>query len=537
MLPFLLENLTIIMNADMIPMYSFGKGGKIMTGALRVQRILISSVLLLCMLVLGALAFSHLFETSYLHAGALPESVMLVRDALLPNLAMTAGGIALLMALYRVLAKRRSGYVLAALCAMGAAGSAWFLFGANTAQIYDFQYVIEAAQLFARGNYKSLQVDYFHVYSYQLGFCLPMEILLRLIPSLNINRFMQVMNVVFSFASVGLMSVLAAEATGKGQIGRMTAAMSLLFLPLFFFPVFVYGTVPMVFFSLAAMLCFSRYLRTRRVGYGLLWPALMAIAYVLKPNAAVPMIAIGICAVLDALESRDYKILFFAGLSAALSMAAIRLAIMQYEIRGGVKLTEDMSALARLVMGLKDGGGAAGWYNSYTDKFLPLSVTAEMEREMAMADLREVVKAFAADPGSLACFLREKLLTQWLEPTNGCLWYGNLNDQHGPLAQLAAPVYGQDSALRRLLEGYMNVFQQGLYLLACVGMGKLLREKKNGGSLALALVFIGGVAYHLIFEAKSSYSYMYVLLLLPLAAQGLYVLEAWLSKAIKKIRK
>jgi len=244
----------------------------------------------------------------------------------------------------------------------------------------------------------------------------------------------------------------------------------------------------------------------------------------------------GICAVLDVMESRDYKLLLFAALSAALSVAAIRLIILQYEIRGGMKLTEDLSYLARLVMGLKGGGGASGWYNGYTDKFLPLDVTAQMEREMAMADLREVLAAFAAEPGSLLVFLREKLLTQWLEPTNGCLWYGNLNGQHGALKALAAPVYAQGSGLRAALEGYMNVFQQALYLLSAAGAVDILRKKRGPASLVLPLVLLGGVAYHLIFEAKSSYSYMYVLLLLPLAAQGLCELESWLCVLYRRIK-
>jgi len=243
-----------------------------------------------------------------------------------------------------------------------------------------------------------------------------------------------------------------------------------------------------------------------------------------------------ICAVLDVMESRDWKLLLFAALSAALSVAAIRLIILQYEIRGGMKLTEDLSYLARLVMGLKDGGGAAGWYNGYTDRFLPLDVTAEMEREMAMADLREVLAAFAADPGSLPAFLREKMLTQWLEPTNGCLWYGHLNGQHGALKEWAAPVYAQGSGIRAALEGYMNIFQQTLYLLATVGAASLFRGKKRPESLVLPLILLGGVAYHLIFEAKSSYSYMYVLLLMPLAAQGLAALERAVCKARKNAR-
>ena len=508
-----------------------------MKGLERLQRFLISAALVLCALVLGVLAVSHLFETSYLHAGRTPESVTMLRDSLPLNLLVTSALIAALLALYHLCRKRRSGAVIMGAGLAASAAAAAFLVGARTTQIYDFQYVLEAAQLFAKGNYKPLAVDYFHIYSYQLGFCLPLEVLLRLFPAIDVNCFMQAVNVLLNLGSAIVMAALCTELTGEKRVGRMTLAMCLLFLPLFLFPVFVYGTIPMVFFSLCALFCFARYLRTRRIVYGLLWPVLIAAAYLLKPNAAVPMIAMVICAVLDVMQRKDWKILLFAVLSAVLSVTVLRLAIMQYELRGGMKLTEDLSYLARLVMGLKDGGGAAGWYNSYTDKFLPLDVTAQMEHDMALADLKEVLAAFAAEPGSLFAFLREKLLSQWLEPTNGCLWYGNLNGQHGSLAALAAPVYTQDSALRAALEGYMNVFQQALYLLAFVGTVSLLPKKAETGSLALPLILLGGVMYHLIFEAKSSYSYMYVLLLMPLAVQGLASLERRVCAVWKTCRR
>lgn len=501
-----------------------------------VQQFLFFLVLVLFLLATGFLAVSHLFETSHLYAGATPESITMQYDAFLPNLTLTACLIILMLGIFRILRYRRSKIVLMLLGAAGATLSIVFLTGANTTQIYDFYYVIEAAELFAKGNYKSLGVDYFHVYSYQLGFCLPLEILLRIFPSLDINRFMQAANVVLNVASAGVMAVLCAELTGDRCLGKMTMAMSLLFLPLFLFPVYVYGTIPMVFFSLCAMLCFTHYFKTRRVLFGLLWPVLMAAAYVLKPNAAIPMIAIAICAVLDVMESRDWNLLLFVALSVVLSVVAIKLIILQYEIRGDMELTEDLSHLARLVMGFKDDGGAAGWYNGYTDKFLPLDVTSQMEREMAIADLDAVMAAFAANPGSLLVFLREKLLTQWLEPTNGCLWYGNLNDQHGVLKDLATLVYEQGSSLRVALEGYMNIFQQALYLLSTVGAIKLIHQKKGSIHLILPLVLLGGVMYHLIFEAKSSYSYMYVLLLMPIATQGLGELDEWLGALCRRAK-
>lgn len=42
----------------------------------------------------------------------------------------------------------------------------------GTKQVYDAAIVQEAAELFARGNYKMMSADYLNAYPYQLGICL-----------------------------------------------------------------------------------------------------------------------------------------------------------------------------------------------------------------------------------------------------------------------------------------------------------------------------------------------------------------------------
>ena len=116
------------------------------------QRFLISAALMLCALVLGVLSVSHLFETSYLHAGSIQESVTMLRDNLPLNLLLTAAMLAAMLALYRLCRAKRSGAVLLGVGLTLAAAAVIFLVGARTTQIYDFQYVLEAAQLFAKGN-------------------------------------------------------------------------------------------------------------------------------------------------------------------------------------------------------------------------------------------------------------------------------------------------------------------------------------------------------------------------------------------------
>ena len=48
----------------------------------------------------------------------------------------------------------------------------------------------------------------------------------------------------------------------------------------------------------------------------------------------------------------------------------------------------------------------------------------------------------------------------------------------------------------------------------------------------LPLIVLGGMMYHMLFEAKSQYAYVYAVLLVPLAARGLCRLEDYLTKGI-----
>lgn len=87
----------------------------------------------------------------------------------------------------------------------GAAAAAILAVGFGTKQVYDAAIVQEAAELFARGNYKMISADYLNAYPYQLGICLPMEILLRLFPGLNLNLTMQLVNVAMALGAAAAM--------------------------------------------------------------------------------------------------------------------------------------------------------------------------------------------------------------------------------------------------------------------------------------------------------------------------------------------
>ena len=76
----------------------------------------------------------------------------------------------------------------------------------------------------------------------------------------------------------------------------------------------------------------------------------------------------------------------------------------------------------------------------------------------------------------------------------------------------------------------MNIGQQALYVLACIGMAGALRRRRDAAQMILPLTILGGFLYHMIFEAKSQYIYVYALYMIPLAAQGLCALSEGVSR-------
>ena len=67
----------------------------------------------------------------------------------------------------------------------------------------------------------------------------------------------------------------------------------------------------------------------------------------------------------------------------------------------------------------------------------------------------------------------------------------------------------------------MNQIQQLVFLGLLFGIIRLWRKKDLLRCL-LPLILLGGLLYHLLFEAKSQYALPYFVLILPIAAYGLF---------------
>ena len=80
----------------------------------------------------------------------------------------------------------------------------------------------------------------------------------------------------------------------------------------------------------------------------------------------------------------------------------------------------------------------------------------------------------------------------------------------------------------------MKVWQQTVYMLTVIGLWYGWRKADQTVQLILPLVVLGGFLYHMIFEAKSQYIYVYMMYLVPIAAQGLCEVEYQLRKLMQR---
>ena len=477
-----------------------------------------------CVLALVTLGALGTTASSAVANNRMNQRVMLARDGF-GGLALTAALLLALAAVHAFLRRRAGRRAFAAALALWTAAALCFVLAVGLLPRADSALVIDAAKRFAAGDFSPLEGEYFSRVSYQLGICLPLEGLARLLPGLDLNLLMQALNCVISAALMALLCGLAGGLSGDARTSGAAALLYMAFVPMLLFNMFVYGVLPMLLLCVLAMRCFARCARTGERRFGVLYALLIGAAAALKPNAMIVMLALLICAAVHALQRKDGFLLLCAALSAVLCFALPAGVIRLYELRAGVTLAPDTGMLLRLAMGMQDSMIAAGWYNGVIEEYWPLSVTPEMEKAAALEMLAARLREFAADPAGAWAFFKEKCLTQWAEPSYDILWYGAVCGKSGRFNGLAHAIFRDGSPVRALLAGYMNIFQQAAYVLALIGTCGMIREKRTEAvQLMLPVTVLGGFLYHMLFEAKSQYIYPYMLLLLPLAAAGMDLL-------------
>ncbi len=389
--------------------------------------------------------------------------------------------------------------------------SAFWVFSTRFMSWADSAALKKAAFGLANGDYSEFTAGgYIGRWHNQIG--------LALIEAVIIKVFGSDSNILFQLFNALCVPVIAIGLScfSSTRIRKLiTVLLSILFLPLLFSISHIYGNVPGLMLSLLAYVFLFEYFEKGKGRKGLLSAFLMAFACLIKQNYLIFLIAYILICVIYAIKKKKITVTAVAICAILMSILftksaeAITERVIGFEIEGGV------SKWSYIAMAMQEGYRAPGWCNDYNmDTYDLVGYDNSLQSEMAKSEVHDLVSDFVSHPKYALDFYVRKLASQWNEPTFQTIW--NLR---GPEKELPGPIdytvsiYGSFKVIP-----YFKFFEVVIYLSAFLFV--CIEKKYDEKSLLLLTTFIGGVVFHILWEAKAQYALFYFLLLIPVAVNG-----------------
>lgn len=402
----------------------------------------------------------------------------------------------------------------------------WWVSIVHAQPCADQQRVVEGAYSLMDGNYEILQAEqYFGTYTYQLELAVIFRFLFTLcgVRDYHVIQYCNALCVpIIVYAGYKIVKYLG----GKSKEGIFYCLLSLFCFPLLLYAPFVYGEIFSVMAGTLFLWGLMAFMRKRQKK--LLFPiALCSVLGVFtRGNFWIVIIAAGIVLTLYAVKKREWMFLLLIAIITAAPICAKKGVEWIYEQRSGIALNQGVPIVSTIAMGVHDEGGQpAGWNNLHDIYAYALGdYKKEGAAEFSKEYLRVRLAAFRDGSADWKVYFKEKLLTQWEEPT----WQGlmaNHDFAKEPNELVQSIYYGK---LKLSLLTFLNEYHLMLFVGSCLFFWYCHARKKPFYMLLPELILIGGVLFSLLWEAKTRYSFPYMIYMLPCTAVGF----TWLSETV-----
>lgn len=411
----------------------------------------------------------------------------------------------------------------------------------------DQLFTLKAANQMNHGNFISLQLDKFHpsvlpfeknlggylaIYPFQLGYVT----YLRLLECFSTNvRFFYLLNVlIFLLINYLLYWIVKLVTKNNWLVMNWTLLLSFAFLPELFFVLFIYGNIPGLCACLAAVYFGLKLIMDDSHGrFTWLWCVLLfVLAYQLKSNYQIAVLALGIVFVLHAIKYRRYKLIAMPLITFALMLGSNKLVTAAYEAESGLHLSKGLPMITYVAMGLEpqnDRGRGAGWYDGYTlNLYVANHFDSKKTTQAAKTKIKNELKYYSNNPREAGQFFKDKFVSTWADPTFESVWIAPYFARPRT-AILNNIYYGNRFSLKhpRIVKWYQKSMKPisawcnmivVTILVLSAGLVLYKRTRLNPYATFAILYLMGGMAFHLMWETKSQYVFQYIICLIPVAA-------------------
>ena len=410
----------------------------------------------------------------------------------------------------------------------------WTIF-VNPPVVADSIHVSNLAQTMYRGNpeeflpnltYIGIPLsEYIQAYPQQISLAFIYSLFFRLI-QFDVLETLRVLNVIGNLLIVIALYKIGNQLAKKYKTNKvLLLTLILTFISLPMLSTFIYGDIPSIALCLFAVYFMMRYTETKKIRFAVGASIFTMIAYMMRMNSLIFIIATVMYLVLNLINGfmkKELKenLINVGVIIVYLVVSMIPATLVQNYYLDKYDLEKDKRypSISYFFMGMEESRRGNGWYNE--DIAEPALKDPEMAKNEYGNRIKEKLSYFISQPGYTFNFYVMKIASMWTENT-----YSAVRSNQD----------GTDMPIENMT-GALTFYQKMLLIITCLcSLIVMIQNRKNLSLdvLFLITIFIGGFAFHVLWEAKSRYIIPYILVLIPVAS--IYINNLEIKEKIMKI--
>ena len=400
----------------------------------------------------------------------------------------------------------------------------------------DQVHVNSMGQLFYRGydeeiinsdTYAGIPLgEYIQAYNQQIPQAFLYSLFFRLIhiDEFGTPRALNVIAIIIILVAIYKIGNMISKNHKVNKVRLMVLFLTFLSLPML--STFVYGDIPSLAFALLSVYYMMKFVDYNKLKYFTLATIFSMIAYMFRMNSLIFVIATVIYLLFNLFTKITSKTVKENIINALLIVIFIVVSIVPAQIvndyyinKYNLDKSKEYPNISYILMGMSESWRGNGWYNE--DIGEPALKNPESSKEEYAEKIKDRLTYFSQNMGYTFRFYTMKLASMWSENTYSAVRLNLLHES-------------EDDYLNVIKEP-LTFYQKALLILMCVcSIIVLIQNRKNlsVNVIYLLLIFMGGFAFHIIWEAKSRYIIPYIVVLIPIASIEINKLKKLAKKSI-----
>lgn len=375
-------------------------------------------------------------------------------------------------------------------------------------------------QLFARGydeeilqsmTYANIPLkDYMQAYNQQIPQAFIYGLFFKLIhfDSIEVLRVINVFAVIATFIAIYKIGNILSKRYKVNKVLLVTLIATFISVPML--STFIYGDLPSLAFSLFCVYYMMKYTEYKKLKFAIIASIFSMFSYMMRMNSLIFIIATVIYLLFNLFNKIITKTAKENIINLIVIIAYIIISIIPSQLVNNYYINKydlDKSktypTISYFLLAMEEGPRGNGWYNEGIGE--PALKNPQGIKEEYINRIKERLEYFSQNLGYTFNFYTMKLASVWSENTYAAI-RNNTSKENEPLENLITP---------------LTFYQKVLLMLSCIcTIIVLIQNRKNLTSelIYLLLIFMGGFAFHIIWEAKSRYIIPYIVVIIPIAS-------------------